>query len=136
MCKLVFFTTLRKNYYIALYSYSISIDRCTISIGCGHHFLETPVSGISQIPNPHILPSISIRCYKDVFVSLSDSNSGSYSRSNSLVAKTELEREKINSRERQRMHQLNRALDELRSVLPQTPGVCKLSKMSTLQAAR
>ena len=52
------------------------------------------------------------------------------------MAKTELEREKINSRERQRMHQLNRALDELRSVLPQTPGVCKLSKMSTLQAAR
>ncbi|KAH9500191.1 hypothetical protein Btru_077446 [Bulinus truncatus] len=45
---------------------------------------------------------------------------------------------RINSRERQRMHDLNSALDSLRQVMPYTSGssVKKLSKMSTLLLAR
>ncbi|CAG5131479.1 unnamed protein product [Candidula unifasciata] len=45
---------------------------------------------------------------------------------------------RINSRERQRMHDLNSALDSLRQVMPYSsgPAVKKLSKMSTLLLAR
>ena len=45
---------------------------------------------------------------------------------------------RINSRERQRMHDLNSALDSLRQVMPYSngPSVKKLSKMSTLLLAR
>ena len=45
---------------------------------------------------------------------------------------------RINSRERQRMHELNDALDELRKVLPNPHGssLKKLSKLSTLVHAR
>lgn len=45
---------------------------------------------------------------------------------------------RINSRERQRMHELNDALDALKSVLPQSQGssLKKLSKLSTLVHAR
>nr|XP_054753950.1 neurogenic differentiation factor 1-like [Lytechinus pictus] len=45
---------------------------------------------------------------------------------------------KINSRERKRMHDLNKALDGLREVMPyaQGPSVRKLSKMSTLLLAK
>ncbi|BFZ09394.1 hypothetical protein BsWGS_12433 [Bradybaena similaris] len=45
---------------------------------------------------------------------------------------------RINSRERQRMHDLNSALDSLRQVMPYSSGasVKKLSKMSTLLLAR
>lgn len=45
---------------------------------------------------------------------------------------------RINSRERERMHNLNGALDSLRQVLPHSrgPSVKKLSKLSTLLLAR
>ena len=45
---------------------------------------------------------------------------------------------KINSRERERMHDLNSAMDALRQVMPYAhgPSVKKLSKMSTLLLAR
>ncbi|XP_071112418.1 oligodendrocyte transcription factor 2-like [Haliotis cracherodii] len=45
---------------------------------------------------------------------------------------------RINSRERERMHDLNSALDSLRQVMPYShgPTVKKLSKMSTLLLAR
>ncbi|XP_025099192.1 oligodendrocyte transcription factor 3-like [Pomacea canaliculata] len=45
---------------------------------------------------------------------------------------------RINSRERQRMHDLNSALDSLRKVVPYSQGraVKKLSKMTTLLLAR
>ena len=45
---------------------------------------------------------------------------------------------KINARERRRMHDLNDALDDLRSVLPyaHSPNVRKLSKIATLLLAR
>ncbi|XP_060083152.1 oligodendrocyte transcription factor 2-like [Ylistrum balloti] len=45
---------------------------------------------------------------------------------------------RINSRERQRMHDLNSALDSLRQVMPYShgPSVKKISKMSTLLLAR
>ncbi|ESO92158.1 hypothetical protein LOTGIDRAFT_70694, partial [Lottia gigantea] len=45
---------------------------------------------------------------------------------------------RINGRERERMHDLNTALDSLRQVMPysQGPSVKKLSKMSTLLLAR
>eukprot|EP00057_Strongylocentrotus_purpuratus_P029636 XP_011684110.1 PREDICTED: oligodendrocyte transcription factor 2-like [Strongylocentrotus purpuratus] len=45
---------------------------------------------------------------------------------------------KINSRERKRMHDLNKALDGLREVMPYAhgPSVRKLSKMSTLLLAK
>ncbi|CAF1012558.1 unnamed protein product [Adineta ricciae] len=44
----------------------------------------------------------------------------------------------INARERRRMHDLNDALDELRSVIPyaHSPSVRKLSKISTLYLAK
>lgn len=45
---------------------------------------------------------------------------------------------RVNSRERQRMHDLNSALDSLRQTLPYShgPSVKKISKMSTLVLAR
>ncbi|XP_040280510.1 oligodendrocyte transcription factor 3-like [Bufo bufo] len=45
---------------------------------------------------------------------------------------------KVNSRERQRMHDLNQAMDSLREVMPFShgPSVRKLSKISTLLLAR
>ncbi|KAL4624777.1 oligodendrocyte transcription factor 3-like [Arapaima gigas] len=45
---------------------------------------------------------------------------------------------KVNSRERKRMHDLNKAMDGLREVMPyaQGPSVRKLSKISTLLLAR
>ncbi|OCT92152.1 oligodendrocyte transcription factor 3 [Xenopus laevis] len=45
---------------------------------------------------------------------------------------------KVNSRERQRMHDLNQAMDGLREVMPYShgPSVRKLSKISTLILAR
>ncbi|ELT97097.1 hypothetical protein CAPTEDRAFT_41308, partial [Capitella teleta] len=51
---------------------------------------------------------------------------------------TEEQRLKVNSRERQRMHDMNGALDSLREVMPyaQGPAVKKLSKMNTLLLAR
>ncbi|XP_018422039.1 PREDICTED: oligodendrocyte transcription factor 3-like [Nanorana parkeri] len=47
-------------------------------------------------------------------------------------------RMKVNSRERQRMHDLNQAMDSLREVMPYShgPSVRKLSKISTLLLAR
>ncbi|XP_064612811.1 neurogenic differentiation factor 1-like [Liolophura sinensis] len=47
-------------------------------------------------------------------------------------------REKINERERQRMHDLNSAMDSLREVIPFTngPSTRRLSKIATLQMAR
>ncbi|KAM9320109.1 oligodendrocyte transcription factor 3-like [Gastrophryne carolinensis] len=47
-------------------------------------------------------------------------------------------RMKVNSRERQRMHDLNQAMDGLREVMPYSygPSVRKLSKISTLLLAR
>ncbi|KAG8429683.1 hypothetical protein GDO86_019474 [Hymenochirus boettgeri] len=45
---------------------------------------------------------------------------------------------KVNSRERQRMHDLNQAMDGLREVMPYShgPSVRKLSKIATLSLAR
>ena len=45
---------------------------------------------------------------------------------------------RVNSRERQRMHDLNSALDSLRQVMPYShgPSVKKISKMATLMLAR
>ncbi|XP_027752776.1 neurogenin-1 [Empidonax traillii] len=42
---------------------------------------------------------------------------------------------KLNDRERNRMHHLNAALDELRSVLPTFPDDTKLTKIETLRFA-
>lgn len=44
----------------------------------------------------------------------------------------------VNARERQRMHDLNHALDSLREVMPysKSPSVRKLSKISTMMLAR
>ncbi|ESP00637.1 hypothetical protein LOTGIDRAFT_69190, partial [Lottia gigantea] len=44
----------------------------------------------------------------------------------------------VNSRERRRMHDLNDALDELRSVIPyaHSPSVRKLSKIATMLLAK
>ncbi|NWZ49355.1 NGN1 protein, partial [Haliaeetus albicilla] len=44
-------------------------------------------------------------------------------------------RVKANDRERNRMHHLNAALDELRSVLPTFPDDTKLTKIETLRFA-
>lgn len=69
--------------------------------------------------------------------SLDSSGSTSYSYGSKSRVPEEL-RLKVNSRERQRMHDLNSALDGLRQVIPYSnaPTVKKLSKMSTLLLAR
>ncbi|CAC5371108.1 BHLHB8 [Mytilus coruscus] len=48
----------------------------------------------------------------------------------------EEDRLKTNERERQRMHQMNKGMEELKQVLPYSKSVNKLSKMSTLLLAR
>lgn len=67
----------------------------------------------------------------------SANSSGSFSSSSKSRVPEEI-RLKVNSRERQRMHDLNAALDGLRQVIPYSnaPTVKKLSKMSTLLLAR
>lgn len=69
--------------------------------------------------------------------SLDSSGNTSYSYGSKSRVPEEL-RLKVNSRERQRMHDLNSALDGLRQVIPYSnaPTVKKLSKMSTLLLAR
>lgn len=64
------------------------------------------------------------------------SGGGSGSKSKSRQGK--LVRLNINARERRRMHDLNDALDELRSVIPyaHSPSVRKLSKIATLLLAK
>lgn len=66
----------------------------------------------------------------------SGSSSGGGSKSKSRQGK--LVRLNINARERRRMHDLNDALDELRSVIPyaHSPSVRKLSKIATLLLAK
>lgn len=61
---------------------------------------------------------------------------GGVSKSKSRQGK--LVRLNINARERRRMHDLNDALDELRSVIPyaHSPSVRKLSKIATLLLAK
>lgn len=76
----------------------------------------------------------------DSFESSSSSSNQSYNSEYSSTKSRVPEdiRLKVNSRERQRMHDLNSALDGLRQVMPysNTPTVKKLSKMSTLLLAR
>lgn len=62
--------------------------------------------------------------------------SGSVTKNKSRQGK--LVRLNINARERRRMHDLNDALDELRSVIPyaHSPSVRKLSKIATLLLAK
>ncbi|VDN54980.1 unnamed protein product [Dracunculus medinensis] len=52
------------------------------------------------------------------------------------TAKGKLRRQKANYRERNRMHGLNRALDNLRQCVPLTTQHQKLSKIETLRLAR
>ncbi|KAM6265681.1 neurogenin-3 [Porphyrio hochstetteri] len=57
-------------------------------------------------------------------------------RSEGLLSKQKRSRRmKANDRERNRMHHLNSALDELRSVLPTFPDDAKLTKIETLRFA-
>ncbi|KAM4795877.1 oligodendrocyte transcription factor 3-like [Rhinophrynus dorsalis] len=68
------------------------------------------------------------------------SNRGRVRASRREVAQENLHelRLKVNSRERQRMHDLNQAMDGLREVMPYShgPSVRKLSKIATLMLAR
>uniref|UniRef100_A0A915Q107 BHLH domain-containing protein n=1 Tax=Setaria digitata TaxID=48799 RepID=A0A915Q107_9BILA len=50
--------------------------------------------------------------------------------------KSRIRRQKANTRERNRMHGLNRALDKLRQRVPITTQHQKLSKIETLRLAR
>lgn len=52
------------------------------------------------------------------------------------ATKVRLRRQKANCRERNRMHGLNRALDNLRQCVPLTTQHQKLSKIETLRLAR
>ncbi|KAL2103288.1 hypothetical protein ACEWY4_000156 [Coilia grayii] len=62
---------------------------------------------------------------------------GSFATAN-VHRKPTAERLSINARERKRMHDLNDALDDLRSVIPHTPSptVRKLSKIATVLLAK
>ena len=69
------------------------------------------------------------------------SNNANTSSSGNVKSKSrqgKLVRLNINARERRRMHDLNDALDELRSVIPyaHSPSVRKLSKIATLLLAK
>lgn len=65
-------------------------------------------------------------------------NTSSNSTGKSKSRQGKLVRLNINARERRRMHDLNDALDELRSVIPyaHSPSVRKLSKIATLLLAK
>ncbi|XP_022200363.2 class E basic helix-loop-helix protein 22 [Nilaparvata lugens] len=65
-------------------------------------------------------------------------NSSGSAASKSKSRQGKLVRLNINARERRRMHDLNDALDELRSVIPyaHSPSVRKLSKIATLLLAK
>lgn len=65
-------------------------------------------------------------------------NTSSSSTGKSKSRQGKLVRLNINARERRRMHDLNDALDELRSVIPyaHSPSVRKLSKIATLLLAK
>lgn len=52
------------------------------------------------------------------------------------ISKSRVRRQKANTRERNRMHGLNRALDKLRQRVPITTQHQKLSKIETLRLAR
>ncbi|EJW75229.1 hypothetical protein WUBG_13863 [Wuchereria bancrofti] len=52
------------------------------------------------------------------------------------INKSRMRRQKANTRERNRMHGLNRALDKLRQRVPITTQHQKLSKIETLRLAR
>ncbi|XP_046909275.1 uncharacterized protein LOC124490757 isoform X2 [Dermatophagoides farinae] len=85
----------------------------------------------SNINNPHNQQS-TFDC--DAIISIE--NSGSHK--NRLNKSINHVRLNINARERRRMHDLNDALDELRSVIPyaHSPSVRKLSKIATLLLAK
>ncbi|VDO73209.1 unnamed protein product [Onchocerca flexuosa] len=51
------------------------------------------------------------------------------------ISKSRMRRQKANTRERNRMHGLNRALDKLRQRVPITTQHQKLSKIETLRLA-
>lgn len=53
-----------------------------------------------------------------------------------VISKSRMRRQKANTRERNRMHGLNRALDKLRQRVPITTQHQKLSKIETLRLAR
>ncbi|XP_061193430.1 neurogenic differentiation factor 4-like [Saccostrea echinata] len=74
----------------------------------------------------------------DLDLSTDSSNNSSFQTPPSKSRVPEDIRLRVNSRERERMHNLNAALDSLRQVLPYSngPTVKKLSKMSTLLLAR
>lgn len=74
--------------------------------------------------------------YEGKDINLKKKSKGKYSKA-SLEDKT-VPRLGINARERRRMHDLNDALDELRSVIPyaHSPSVRKLSKIATLLLAK
>lgn len=74
--------------------------------------------------------------YRSPNESLRHQDSGSGNKTKNRQGKTV--RLNINARERRRMHDLNDALDELRSVIPyaHSPSVRKLSKIATLLLAK
>lgn len=66
----------------------------------------------------------------------SDDDSTITSMSFNPISKSRIRRQKANTRERNRMHGLNRALDKLRQRVPITTQHQKLSKIETLRLAR
>ncbi|XP_058177404.1 class E basic helix-loop-helix protein 23 [Anopheles ziemanni] len=85
------------------------------------HTDENRPSGSSESPPPHHHPSVPV---------------GAGGKQKNRQGKSV--RLNINARERRRMHDLNDALDELRSVIPyaHSPSVRKLSKIATLLLAK
>ncbi|XP_030060801.1 neurogenin-3 [Microcaecilia unicolor] len=104
-------------------------------------------SSLPSSPNPSMSPLDLEDCFSEDKCSLADPRDPpqkkqktrrgrTKAKSEALVSKQKKNRRvKANDRERNRMHNLNSALDALRSVLPTFPDDAKLTKIETLRFA-
>lgn len=110
-----------------------------INVGGCHMQLDVPDSGPKSDENrPDQLHPNRSPQQRHSHGGGSGSSSGGGSGGKSKSRQGKLVRLNINARERRRMHDLNDALDELRSVIPyaHSPSVRKLSKIATLLLAK
>nr|XP_018913262.1 PREDICTED: class E basic helix-loop-helix protein 22-like [Bemisia tabaci]XP_018913263.1 PREDICTED: class E basic helix-loop-helix protein 22-like [Bemisia tabaci] len=103
------------------------------AMGLGSYYYPSGSGGLTDENSPESPNAHHLRLQSQQFTS---SLRGSSGKSKSRQGKSV--RLNINARERRRMHDLNDALDELRSVIPyaHSPSVRKLSKIATLLLAK
>ncbi|XP_050529206.1 class E basic helix-loop-helix protein 22-like [Daktulosphaira vitifoliae] len=129
--------------YFACESNQVPGRRTPLSaVGLGGYFFPQPPSSVASDEN-----SPSPACQQFNHSSNNDNRISNHGQSSSTMTVTSGKskskqgksvRLNINARERRRMHDLNDALDELRSVIPyaHSPSVRKLSKIATLLLAK